>query len=594
MSLKSAKAGTLALASAATVAALSAPGAQAAQTATLNYKCKFPLIGTQPVQLETAFDVPATWPVSEVTPPWPVMATVSLSSSIPEALEGFAGLRTLGAVTEAQKPGKSSGLRTRVSLPDGTGLNVRIPIDFTPYTTTGPLLRPLPISGQGSMPSLTLDVPGPAKIALTELILNLYAYGADGQPLPGLRTPPIDVDGDPRYDSDGDPNTFDVHCKLDPAGQNLQLAEFELLPVDPPENQPPTQPGIPTAGSVTPTSLVLRWDPSTDSDGTIAQYNLYQGDTKIAEVKDGTTTWSLSELSPDTAYDFSVEAVDDQGAVGPRSAVGTVQTKPAPSPVCSEDLTVTGIANPGSVTLSWTAPAGSTAVSYDVYIGTATTPSASVPGTTATIPNLIPGVSLPFRVVGRDAAGNRCGQGSVTVKTKPAETGTVDYAYALKGSTTLKTLTKGTLGLSGSIAAKLKLADGSFEADLTLADTSGRLVAAGFLPVTAKVGFAPSGKTTGSLVDGVLKTNSKVRIKVKEVKLFGAIPLAGGNNCQTKQLSDINLQSTQPEFSPLVGGPIAGTYKISDLNGCGPLGGLVSPLTAGGGNTIALNLTPAA
>ena len=181
---------------------------------------------------------------------------------------------------------------------------------------------------------------------------------------------------------------------------------------------------------------------------------------------------------------------------------------------------------------------------------------------------------------------------TTTVEPATQPPGPVKYGYALKGSTQLKTLTKGTLQLSGSIAAELTLATGAFTADLRLADTSGRLIAAGFLPVTAKVGFAPSGKTTGSLVDGVLKTSSKVRIKVKEVKLFGAIPLAGGNNCQTKQLSDINLTSTQDEFSPLVGGPIAGTYKISDLNGCGPLNGLVSPLTAGGGNTISLDLTP--
>ncbi|MBJ7471984.1 MAG: hypothetical protein JHD16_11815 [Solirubrobacteraceae bacterium] len=175
----------------------------------------------------------------------------------------------------------------------------------------------------------------------------------------------------------------------------------------------------------------------------------------------------------------------------------------------------------------------------------------------------------------------------------PEEPPVVRYSYDLAGTAGLKTLTKGTLPLKGGIDAALTLSTGAFSADLALAPTQGRLIAAGFLPVTAKIGFVTSGKTTGTLLDGVLESTSKVRIKVQEVKLFGAIPLAGGNNCQTKSLSEIKLKSTD-EFKPLQGGNIAGTFKISDLNGCGPLNGLVSPLTAGDGNTIALKLTPKA
>jgi hypothetical protein len=85
-----------------------------------------------------------------------------------------------------------------------------------------------------------------------------------------------------------------------------------------------------------------------------------------------------------------------------------------------------------------------------------------------------------------------------------------------------------------------------------------------------------------------------VRIKVKSVKAFGAIPLVSGNTCQTKSLSTINLASTD-SFDPTgTGGTLAGTYAISDLNGCGPLQGLVSPITAGAGNTISVKLTPKA
>ncbi len=591
---KSCRAAAMAFASAAALGTLGASTAEAASHGrNFTYQCKFPLIGTQPVHLQTTFDLPDTWPIGEPTAPFPITAKLTL----PPALQGYNGLHSFGFVTDAQKPGKGTAIRARVNLPDGTGVNVRQPLDFQTYAGGLPLPQPFSSTGTGALPPLTLDVPGVADIALTELVLNMYALRADGTSLTAV-TVDVDIEQQPYADLDGDPNTFNTPCKLDPAGQSLDLGNFELVE-GPPPNQPPTKPAILTASSVTPTYVNLRWSPSTDPDGTIDHYNIYQDGVKIAENRDQSNSWAVRDgLAPDTSYEFSVEAVDNQGLAGPRSDVALVRTRPAPAAVCSEPLVVTGGWVGNTVVLNWTPPAGTTAVKYEVWFAleTAWGPILTTTATTATLDYFGGG---PFTVRGRDAAGNPCGSGSVKIPytpptTPPTTPSTVDYAYALKGSTTLKTLTKGTLQLSGGIAAKLTLATGAFTADLTLNDTSGRLVAAGFLPVTAKIGFSPSGKTTGTLLDGVLKTSSKVRIKVKEVKLFGAIPLAGGNNCQTKNLSDINLQSTEPEFKPLEGGPIAGTYKISDLNGCGPLGGLVSPLTAGGGNTISLSLAPLA
>jgi hypothetical protein len=155
----------------------------------------------------------------------------------------------------------------------------------------------------------------------------------------------------------------------------------------------------------------------------------------------------------------------------------------------------------------------------------------------------------------------------------------------------LKTLTKGSLPLGGSIAAKLGLPSGNFTGDLTLAPSTGNLTALGFLPVVAKVNLVPTDQVAGSLIDGKLTAVAKVRIKLPSVKTLG-IELAGGANCQAKQVSSITLRSTQAKFLPLSGGPIAGTFSISDLSGCGFLTGIVSPLTKGTGNAIALNLAP--
>jgi hypothetical protein len=195
-------------------------------------------------------------------------------------------------------------------------------------------------------------------------------------------------------------------------------------------------------------------------------------------------------------------------------------------------------------------------------------------------------------------AGATSGPFTYTAVSTPTSTPTpspteevIPYSYAISGSATLKSLTTGSLPLSGSVAAKLSLPSGAFRGTLTLAPSTGKLVALGFLPVTAKVNLVATDEVTGTLTGGKLKATAKVRIKLPSVKALG-IELAGGANCQAKQISSIPLASTQPTFMALSGGPLAGTFGISDLSGCGFLTGIVSPLTKGNGNAIALNLTP--
>ncbi len=221
-----------------------------------------------------------------------------------------------------------------------------------------------------------------------------------------------------------------------------------------------------------------------------------------------------------------------------------------------------------------------------------------------TFTDLAPGGTYSVSVQGKSFLGTS-GPGPVlTFMTQPTPTPTptpnclaatdstvVDYAYALAGAATLKTLTKGSLPLTGSITARLGLPSGCFTGDLSLNKTSGNLLALGFLPVTAQVSIVPTEQVKGTLRGGVLKAEAKFRIKLPKVSLFG-IELAGGANCRAKSISSSALQSTQAQFQPLSGGPIAGTFSISDLSGCGALTGIVSPLTAGKGNAILLNLTP--
>lgn len=142
--------------------------------------------------------------------------------------------------------------------------------------------------------------------------------------------------------------------------------------------------------------------------------------------------------------------------------------------------------------------------------------------------------------------------------------------------------------LSGSYDLVHKRSDHTVSGDLALKATSARLVGS----VTGRIELVRTGSATGKLVDGELTLQQLVRIRVGEVKLFGAVPIAGGVSCQAKSPSLVKLKSTDPVFSFEKGGTLEGTFDLSDLNGCPTLAGIVNSASASTGNTIRLVLAP--
>ena len=698
---------------------LTASAAEAAQTAKLDYRCKFPLIGTQPLSLDITLDIPDSVPSGEPTAPFGIKAVASVGGLSVPPLEPFGEVRTIGGVTEAQQPGKGTAARARVELADGSGVNVRVPINVQPSTFVTPVQYPLVLNATGQAPSLTLDVPGAAKVVLTELILNLYGHDEDGTPVEGLATPPTDIDRAPYADIDGDPGTFNVPCKLDPATQNLQLAAFEVGHGDPCEvlgscpNQPPSKPGRPSATFTGTDRVTLFWDQATDDRG-VTGYDVFRGGTKVATVPNN-APYTVTGLAPNTAYEFRVEAFDADGARTSSDAV-TVRTgadlpgrqkatvnykckfplrgttpvafefgldvpdtwpvgEPTGAfpvnvraslaadfslPIVTEEASVLASVSeaqsPGrgsGLRLSVLPPDGGpiaarVPINYEpfalplpapafwVFNGSGVLPSLTVhaPGTTrinlvAPALNLsvrnasgepIEGWSTPPTDIDRQPYADVDGDPAtfnVPCKPDPADqnmqlasfetrgeptptptpTPTPSASYAVAGSVKLATLVRGSLALKGQADLSFTRSgiNRTVNGTLDLGQGSGRLVALGFLPVTAKLGLVSSGAVTGMQggFTGGLFLEQKVRIKVLEAKLFGAIPLIAGNGCQTRQLTDLYLGSPGV-WKDSKGGSLSATFKISDLNGCGALNGLVSPLTAGGGNTINVTLTPKA
>ncbi len=602
MSLMSHGARGLAKASAAALVIAGVAGASAAQAAVpsvpdvnLDFTCKYPIVDKQPLSVRISSNIPSEAVVGVKQPPFQITVAASAKGDTSRAINTLNAFSIEGA----------SEAFADLEFPDGfIQEDLFVPLTLDPWRRLGPepVAGDLNLIARGETPSIQLEPVGDAIIRLDRISLNLVAKGQSGNII-NVRKLTTDFDGNP-VPADTTPDDFNVYCKLN-AGQSNVIATIKVIPddivVDP---GPPAKVTGLKATAKTTTTVDLAWDPATDPDAgdSIKEYKVYQGTTLVKTVPAPATSTQITGLTQDTQYSFTVAAIDSKGLETPRSDALVVKTdRPIPpnQPPTVPTALKAGAVTSSSVALSWTASTDDVKVAgYTIYrdgvkIGTSPTPTFSATG-------LVPGTQYSFTVEAFDEPGLASVKSAAVVVLITAPVmgvcpeGFACQGYTLAGSTTLKTLTTGVLPLKGGIDAQLDPSNGKFTADLVLNPTSGRLTAGGFLPVTVKIGFAPSGKTTGTLDDNnILRSKSLVRIKVSEVKLFGAIPLAGGNSCQTKSLSEINLTSTKA-FEIFKGGTLTGTYAISDLNGCGVLNGIVSPLTAGGGNTISLNLTPKA
>lgn len=515
--------------------ALTVPSAEAASK-TLNLQCKFPLIGNQTVSI--GYEYASTAPVGTPTS----LVKLTSVSSTPQ-------IDSLGATVTADGTFKSS-----VSKGDSS-IEQQIPFEVP----------------------LTAPVPG-ANIALTEqgawnliekgVHLNVSVRNASGQPV--LLTPVTE-------DSDGDPATFDVDC-LPPVGGTPPT----IIAVG--NGIGPTKPGpITIAPSPDGKSAKVKWGASVDDTG-IHGYEVLLNGTVVGEVSGSQTSFDLTGLTANTDYEVEVGAIDTDGYKSPRASAtfttGGVIIDPYGYPTALRQQQT----GPTSVDLTWELAGGFAPPSWGVYVDDVKVEELSSDKRKATLSSLTPGVtySVVVKSLNGDLVIGSSPKFLVTIPTGGTEQ---SAQFDLTGSASIKTLVKGNVGLSGGLSFDVDEA-GAVKGDLSLRNATARLVAGGFLPVTAKLAFVQSGKTTGTYAGTTLKTNTKLRIKVTEAKLFGAIAIAGGNNCQTRQLTDLNLSSDA--FSLTTGGTLTGTFALSNLNGCGVLNGLVSPVTAGGGNTITL------
>ncbi len=285
-----------------------APSALAATTK-LQYSCNFPYIRAQPVTLE--LDATAPTPVAVDAP----IGTFSLSAVAKDGGD-------VGAFMDwvmASQLSATSMLEIDVTTPTGSILRLQVPLS-TPTTSflDGAQDRTWPLSG--SFPPIRFRQAGMVSIAASKLTMHITFRGPDGTVIP--------LDDYEGTVDDGDPDTTDVACTLDPETQPTVFASTQV--VTGPDLIAPTTPGIPIASSISESSARLTWAPSTDASG-IASYDVFRNGLKIATVTEN--TFVASGLARGGINKFFVVAKDGAGVLSLPSETASVKTLPARPPV---------------------------------------------------------------------------------------------------------------------------------------------------------------------------------------------------------------------------------------------------------------------
>jgi chitinase len=206
----------------------------------------------------------------------------------------------------------------------------------------------------------------------------------------------------------------------------------------PNDTKAPTAPTNLAVSSVTTNSADLYWTASTDNVG-VTGYDVYKASVLVGSTTGG-TSFTVTGLSSNVTYSFTVKAKDAAGNISASSSALNVTTSGSvdtTAPTAPTNL-IASAATYNSVTLSWAASTDNVAVSgYDIFRATVLIGSTSG-ATSFNVTNLDPSTMYSFTVKAKDAAGNistASNAVSVTTSPQPAGTGYKAVAYYTSWST---------------------------------------------------------------------------------------------------------------------------------------------------------------
>jgi hypothetical protein len=194
------------------------------------------------------------------------------------------------------------------------------------------------------------------------------------------------------------------------------------------------------------------------------------------------------------------------------------------------------------------------------------------------------------RVVAGSVAGLLAVAGTLAATGTASADTTVTLKYPVTGTTHLAT-PNASLSLGpGHLLSTADLNTGAITATLTMPPATGSFNELGLVPVTATAKLINDGPTTGTIDPntGLVTTTSMITMQITKLIVAG-ITQPVGNACETSTPVSVTVTS-QPGFSILKGGNLAGTYTIPPFANCGLETVLINLTLPGPGNTITLTL----
>lgn len=144
------------------------------------------------------------------------------------------------------------------------------------------------------------------------------------------------------------------------------LASSTALGFPPHDRTPPTTPTNLHVTTVSPTSVSLAWNPSSDNSGSFF-YVLYANNAVVANASMTATSTTLTGLNSGTTYTFRIRARDQSMNWSGYSNPATATTLPANTPPAAPVLSAPSV-GPTHISLSWTSPAnGAPPFRYWIY-----------------------------------------------------------------------------------------------------------------------------------------------------------------------------------------------------------------------------------
>ncbi len=231
--------------------------------------------------------------------------------------------------------------------------------------------------------------------------------------------------------------SFTVKAR-DAAGNVSSASNTLTVTTDAPlDTTAPSAPTNLTVISKDSSSVSFSWNASTDAVG-VTGYKVYRSTTLLGTVTG--TSYTATGLSANTAYNFTVNAIDAAGNTSTSSAILSVTTNVAldtTAPTAPTGLSASNTTQTGT-TISWSASTDAVGVTgYDVYKNGALISSST--STSYTASGLTASTTYSFTVKARDAAGNVSATSSaLSVTTTAVTTAATVVTYPVAGQTVTK------------------------------------------------------------------------------------------------------------------------------------------------------------